>query len=161
VRQEHHRVAARLFVRLGEHPADHGVQSHHVEEAGGGLRADQTLRLTAAGQAEARSRKGGHVRVRRVLLTPVAVVGVRCDVFLYALSPVVEPDHRDAICLGVRQRPEQHAIEHAEHRRIHADAQRKRDQGNQTEARGVDQHANGMTCVASDGAWHRGSFRRA
>src|SRR5262245_47879297 len=60
---------------------------------------------------------------------------------------VFPPNQHQAIRLGVGQRAEQHAVNHAENRRVGADTQSQRDDGSQCEAWFLRQHSKAIAEV--------------
>ena len=157
VREQDDRVAAGLFLCFGVEPAEHRLEADDVVKVGRGARAADPLRFLGSGQRECGAGERGDMLVGGVLLAPVAVVRIRTDVFLDRLRPVVEPHHRDPVGIGVGQRPQQDAVEHAEHRRVHPDPDREGQKGDRRESRVAEQHADRVTNVTS----HRGEVHGA
>ena len=151
VGNQHHAVVARRLVRLRIEAPDQRANAHHVEEVRRGLGALQPFRFLGAGEIEGRAAEAGHGRKGRALIPPVAVVRPRRDVFLDALLAVVHPHHRDAIGFRVRKRPQQHAVEDAEHRRVDPDAQREGQGRDRREGGGAEKSANRVAAVTDEG----------
>jgi len=57
------------------------------------------------------------------------------------------PNSHELFGIGIRQRLNQHRIDHAENRSVGSNAQRQRDHGNQGEARFLDQHSRAVAQV--------------
>ena len=72
--------------------------------------------------------------------------GLRHVAVPYAL--VMASDNGEALGVRVRQRPEQHAIDHAVDRGIRADAERKRHDGGESENGTLEKNADGVSEVA-------------
>ena len=58
---------------------------------------------------------------------------------------------REPVRLRIRERPQQQRVDDREHRRVDADADRQRDEGDQREARRLAQHADRIAQVAHEG----------
>jgi hypothetical protein len=57
-------------------------------------------------------------------------------------------DHREAVGLGIRERPQQHAIDHGVNRGVGADAQPERQNGSERESGILQEDANGVSEVS-------------
>jgi len=84
-----------------------------------------------------------------VLIAPILKVEPRHRHPLTRRRTLVEND--DAIDVRIRQRPEHHTVEHAEHRGVRADAERKRQHGHDREAFVLQQHADGVAEILNQG----------
>ena len=124
--------------------------AHDLEEVGGHERAGQAFRLASAGEVERRAGERREMLVRLILIAPVAIVRIRGDVFFDRLPPVVEPDERDALGLGIGQRTQQHAVDDAEYGGVDADADRECQRRDEGESRRTQEHADGVPAVADD-----------
>ena len=101
-----------------------GFQPQHVEKRSGRKRADETLRFVHAGQVDALWKEqadrvddaaaSGSPRIRRYESRP------RGNAVRLA------PDVDQPIGVRIRQRPQQHGVDDAEHRGVGADAERQR-----------------------------------
>ena len=74
----------------------------------------------------------GHAELRERLLVPVA------------------PDHRQPLGTLIRQRPEEHAVDHAEDRGVGADAEREGEHRHEREARPLPQAPEGVPEVLAE-----------
>ena len=120
--EEHDRGAVALVFGRGEAASRDRRDANGRQE----IRRDETdehaLRLAVAGEVR------GAAGVRRKRGEDVALVGVvgclgRRKPGLRPVRPMI-PDHHQPVRLSVGQRLEQHRIQHAEHRRVCADAER-------------------------------------
>ncbi len=127
VRDHHdrlHRTGSALF--FGEEAAALRLQPQHVEKRSCRKRAGETLRFVHAGQVDALWKEQGH-RVDDAALP---------DLFVFEIGeqPARKrrrsaPDVDDPIGVRIRQRPQQHGVDDAEHRGVGADAERQRQDG--------------------------------
>ena len=59
-------------------------------------------------------------------------------------SIIFVPDRGEPVCVGIRQRPEQQRVHHAENRRVGADADRERGHDDDGQRRVFAQHPDGI-----------------
>ncbi len=89
------------------------------------------------------ARTDGHIGEHRVLRAPIEVIRPAHPLLLDAPLGTALPQRDQPVRLGIRQRPEQHAIDDAEDRRVRPDAQREREHGDGGEAGVLQQLAEG------------------
>ncbi|HUF67829.1 MAG TPA: hypothetical protein VMM79_04185 [Longimicrobiales bacterium] len=100
----------------------------HIEERWRDLGADQPLRLRTARHDEAVVAVRGNIVQSAARLPDVQIVGRR-DRAVAAAFAVGLPHLNQPIRGRVRQRSQEHGVHHAEDRRVRADAERERDDG--------------------------------
>ena len=137
VAQDDDAIAARvLFVRQ-ERAAEHRPDAEHLEEARGDAQARRPARLRRAGEVVAACRPSRTARGCRTTaaLEPVAVVRHRDDVDV-APGSVRGPSTSSpaAPASGNGSRLQQRRVDDAEHRRVGADAEGQREDGDEREA---------------------------
>ncbi len=119
---------------VSETAAEHRARAEHLKQIARRLQRLQPLRFTGAGQENveralafvAAAVGRGHIGEYGVHTAPVGVIGGRGDVPRPSLQRIHLEDLDEAVRLRVRQRPQQHSVQHAEHRRRRADADRER-----------------------------------
>ena len=120
-----HRHARRVLLRR-EVAAERRPDAEHAEE-----RAGDELHRQLRGVARARERRperhrdGGEFREGLIQLAPVNEIAGRNDIFFLVAREVVLPHHGQAIGIGVRKRPQQERVDHAEDGGVRADAERQ------------------------------------
>ena len=140
-------TAAGLVVARGEGASQKRPDRQSLKEGRRDAHAGDLLGLTVAHERETLVSDG----IERVEGTspgsPVEEVGdTRRPAFQALLLERVE-DHHETVGIGVGQRTQQNAVEHAEYRCVCADAQDQRTQGGESKSGIVGQRANGITEV--------------
>jgi hypothetical protein len=123
---EHHDVGAFGKVLAGgECTAERRAHSKHGEGVRGHARCGDAFRLPVASQVDLPLPPGRDF-LQRPRATPVVHDLARCHPRLVERGPFA-PDHDRASGLGPWQRAQQHGVDHAENRRVRADAECERD----------------------------------
>jgi hypothetical protein len=115
-----------VFV-FGEDAAEDRLHAEHAPEGPCDLPRRHLFRIAVTRERRVAWPTAGEIRedgIAAAPLVPFRRCGIESirDVGL----GVVDPDHHEAVGVGVRQRPDQHGVEHAEHRADPADAERER-----------------------------------
>src|SRR5262249_45991471 len=82
-----------------------------------------------------------------IRLLQISDVGIRNWPLNEVLLLIFRPNNHQLLGIAVRQRREQHGVDHAEDRRIGADSQRQREYNDQTEAPPLAKATDGITHV--------------
>ena len=142
--EAHHRERIRVPVALvgrRDQPASRRRDAEHVEVVAGHQLTLHALGLVSGAQVEGvhrRDRQAGHHRIPGAI---VQVVGIR-GVAQIVLVRVLPADVHQAVGLGdAGERPQQQRVHEAEDRRVRADPERQRRDGDQRERRVLEQHA--------------------
>ena len=120
-----------------ERAAEPRLHTIHLEELGRRLRRDQPLGLADAGEVGVPVLADGERVEDLHALADIAVGGHGKPGFEAVEVGVVVIERDQTIGLVVRQRPQQHAVDDREDRRVRADAQRERHHDDQREPRVV------------------------
>ena len=147
VAEHEHRLGALVVVGIGEGAADERPDAEHVEEvvrdhAGGhpvGLAAPQQIEVHLVELHQA-------VQAGELLAVVVELLDRDAEVLLVGQRRGVADDHQP-LAVGVRQRREEHAVHHAEDRRVGADAEAQREHGDRGVAGRLPQGAGGVAHV--------------
>ena len=135
VAEHDHASRARVVVSHGEQAAQGRAYAEQLEVVAGDHESRQRLRIAVAGDVRSPSLIRGH-RCEGVI--PIAPVGeVRRSKplrFREAARSVIGPQLHELLGVSIRQRPEEHRAQHAEHGGVRADADREREEGDDGEA---------------------------
>ena len=135
VAQHQHRRGARVVVAVDERATELRADAEHVEEVGRDHAGVHAVGLAAVQQVERHLVELHQSAETGELLTVVVELGDGdADGVLPGPRRRFLEQHQP-IAVHVRQRLEQHAVDHAEHRGIRADAQAEHQDGDQREAR--------------------------
>ena len=145
VSQEHDRGRALLGVGRGEQPAEVRHGPKHGEVGRGHGRAREVAVRPAPYDGDAR--RGAELLERPGVGPQPAQLGVRERRRSRAVRPDLAQEH-DRLRVGIRQRPEQQAVDRAEQGRVRTDAQREHEHHRARESRAAPQAAGGVAHVA-------------
>ena len=134
-------VAWRRVLGPGKATSDRGRHPEHVEELGGHEGADELRRFAGSCRHGEGQRAVSRDSLQRLLL-PAQVDELSGRMIAARFVGGRRGDADDAVGLVEGQRAQEHAIDHAEDGRVRADAERERDDGDQREARVLEEGAN-------------------
>ena len=152
-------VLAGLILLGRERAAKRGRHAQQLERVPRDLRALQPLGAVRPDERRARALIRREALEHRVLLAPVEKRRRR-----HRELPVLRHDlvHAHELAgLRIRQRLQQHAVDHAEDRGRRAHAQGERQHGHDREARRLDQLPNRVARIAQNVSKHQSSSRRS
>src|SRR5262245_15289458 len=142
------RGAGTIFV-IVEDPPDSGLHTQRREEVRGHMQTSQSLRLATARQVKAAPAIYTDMFKDFLLRTPVGEVGIGNQHYPEIWPVLAHPNQ--SLGYRVRQRAQQHGIHYTEDRRVRADAERQRGDGNQGEAGLLHQHSRAVAQVLPQG----------
>jgi hypothetical protein len=141
VAEQHHGLSARAVLVFRKCAAGDGPDAQDFEKLPGGAGGADLLRIAVAGQAKRVIDAGGDGRVRAVVITDDIEKRKRqASPAAGGVEARAGEDH-EAIRLGVRQRAQQKGIRYGENRRVRANAERQRQDGDQAKSGAFRQHA--------------------
>ena len=123
--EQRHRLRPRRFVGRRRGPPDQRHHAHHVERVHGAVIPAQALRIALARPRHVGPRRGHHPGKDRVALGDVQELVDAVVAAVAAALPAHVHAHQPAGVL-IRERIEDHRVDHAVHRRAAADSQRQR-----------------------------------
>jgi hypothetical protein len=135
VRDQGHVADVALVVGLGKVAPQHGRRAEQREVVVAHYRGLDPLGLVRAGQVDVDRPHGGQVADRRHFREEIVVFGLRHGHLTPFAAQQLGPEAHQLIRLRIRQRLEQHRVDHAEDRGVGADAQRERQHGHDGERR--------------------------
>ncbi len=141
----HDRRVTGLFVGVNEEAAEERLGAEDGKEIGGSHRQIDPLSLIGEGEIRGSGEDGRELFEDNVLRAPIKKVGGR-DLHASAVRGEFLNRH-DAICLSIRKRTQQDAVDDAEDGRARADADCERDHHNRGEAGVLQQTANAVADV--------------
>ena len=133
-----------------ERSAQEGSATENVEVGGG-----HTKRLQLDGSADvaqgdrATATRGGRNVFEDCALVRVVEIVARSDGVALAGGPCL-PDPHNATGVWIRERCQQHGVDHAEDGRVRADPQRESQQADSCHARPLAKHAHGVADVVDE-----------
>jgi hypothetical protein len=104
----------------------HGLDAEECQEVGGDAGADDLLGPFGSRQRRGHRVEGGHVRETLAVSPPLVDIPERRSPFTPVLRWIFRPQHRQPLRALIREGPEQHGIQDAEHRGVGANRQRQR-----------------------------------
>jgi hypothetical protein len=120
---DHGHPQALLVFLFGEYPANQRLDAEHTPEIRGRLAGWDLFGLPIPGQAGVSRLGGGEVGEHRVVAAPLQPLGGRGSVARAAFAAEVVPDQDEPVRVCIREGPDEHRVEGAEHRRHPADAE--------------------------------------
>jgi hypothetical protein len=127
VAENEHPVIGRHAIGVGQAPTERRRDAERRKEVRRHHHRACMKRLPAAGDAAGLRHEGGDVLEAAGLPPPVVEVRRGDEVARLPVQPIVLPDLHQLRRVAERQRPQQHAVDGAEHGRVGADAERQRD----------------------------------
>src|SRR5262249_44674084 len=124
-------ILAWLFLFRGEASPARGIHAHQLEEVGRHSDGANFFGFALASEVYTQAPNPGHPLKSFILIAPVLKIRVGRDVITDSLPTVVHPDHCQLFRLRIRQRAQQHTVDDAEDRRVRANAQAERDDGDE------------------------------
>ena len=125
-------------------PSDERLDAQRWQERHGRVEADHLFRVAAPGQRERIERGQRQVAEHLLPLLHLEKARIGKADAVEVLLQVGRAQSDQAVRLRIRQRPEEHRIHHAEQRHVGADAEREAEDGNEREARRLDQLTDGV-----------------
>ena len=126
---------------VGERPAALRRHAEDAEEIRRDQPAEHLLGLSVAGQARCRAARGGDVLEGTIQPAPLVVIARRGRVLRNPREAGVFPEHDEAVGVGEGQGADHHRVDHRKNRRVGADAQGQRGDGNHCEEWGFSKQA--------------------
>ncbi len=158
VAQHEHRVGSRLILALAEGATEVRSHAEDVEEVGGNHAGLDPARLAVAQEDEGHRVILDDAFERSALRPIVAELGHREAGVLYPRERGGLLEKDEPLALAVRQRPQQHATDHAEDGGVGPDPERQREQRDERVAGAVLERANGVAEILGE-THHRRSPR--
>ena len=148
LRQEHGVLASRRKLLGSEAAAERRLHAKHAEEIRRDHLADDELWLArpAERKAGADMRRHRLERLRTRSIVFEVERGHAHHVGVRRVGVDVEHQHQ-AFLIGIREGPQQHGVDDAEHQRGGADAERQRQRGGQRESRGPQERPHGKSQI--------------
>src|SRR5262245_2512739 len=147
VADDRHFVLARSLLVHGEHSPKQRLRSQQGEEIGRHLNASHPLRITPFGEICEAWPDRSDLFERFRISSPFWQIdrGRRQFVKAQIERRMIRPQHHNPVWIVKGQRLEQHRVDDAENRRVRADSERQREDGDQREAGSFQQHSRAMT----------------
>src|SRR5215467_9372407 len=135
-------LAAQLFVLRQERAAERRVNAQRLKEITRHRPGFEPFRFAGASEVKIswNTEGSGELLEGRVLRAIIQIIDRRYADAI-AAAPDVSPRPDQSVGLGKRQRLDQHGVDYAEDRHIGADAHTERQNGDQREARILEQHS--------------------
>src|SRR5205085_696260 len=134
VTEDRNEIRAWPVLIVREPAADQGLDAERREKTGGNDLRLHLDRIAGAGKIQARLPDRRQFIKRAAALLPIEKICRGDHVLMLGMLGEAFPDHDDAIGVGVIERAQEHAIDHAEDRGVRADSKGQRDHGGEGEA---------------------------
>ncbi len=145
---QHHNTVIAVNALFAREPAPlRRIDAEQREEIRIHPCADHPLRLFIAGDVVITRAVSREMREALIALLPFAVIGHRGAYISRAARHIHRQQPRQLFRFRIWQRTQQHGIDDAEDRRVRADAQRQREDGNQGESGILQQHSRAVTKI--------------
>ena len=145
------RLAGRVFIRP-QQPSVERLRAEQVEQAGGRQNPFDPLRVLAGQQRAGAALRNRHLLERSVFGADVDELPRRRPVLRDVDAWRSQPQHREPVRVGIRQRLEQQRVDDAEDGGVGADADGERDDDHQRQRGRAPQRPDGVAEVLQEGS---------